>query len=190
MKFDVIYADPPWRYSFSRSSSRKIENHYPTMTNEEIKSLPVADLAAADAVLALWVPATKLDIGVDVVRAWGARFVTSGAWDKAKIGMGYWLRGVHEILMIGAWGKPKPPPVAARQHSLQMEARSTHSKKPACWRATVEGFDPRRKASESPPLRLELFSRDDQPGWIVAGNAIDGRDIRAAISALAAQEQP
>ena len=33
--FDVIYADPPWRYSFSKSKSRNIENQYPTMTIDD-----------------------------------------------------------------------------------------------------------------------------------------------------------
>ena len=35
-KYDVIYADPAWRYDFSKSNSREIENQYPTMTIEEI----------------------------------------------------------------------------------------------------------------------------------------------------------
>jgi len=33
--YDVIYADPPWKYDFSKSGSRKIENQYPTMTLKE-----------------------------------------------------------------------------------------------------------------------------------------------------------
>jgi hypothetical protein len=47
--YDVIYADPPWRYSFSRSRTRAIDNHYPTMPLENIKALQVP--AADDAVL-------------------------------------------------------------------------------------------------------------------------------------------
>ena len=35
--YDIIYADPPWRYSFSKSKSRQIENQYPTMSLQEIK---------------------------------------------------------------------------------------------------------------------------------------------------------
>ena len=30
-KYNMILADPPWRYEFSRSSSRDVENHYSTM---------------------------------------------------------------------------------------------------------------------------------------------------------------
>ena len=40
-RFDVIYADPPWRYSFSKSRSRDIENQYSTMTIDDICALRV-----------------------------------------------------------------------------------------------------------------------------------------------------
>jgi len=40
-KYQVIYADPPWRYSFSKSDSRQIENQYKTMSLDDIKSLNV-----------------------------------------------------------------------------------------------------------------------------------------------------
>ena len=40
--FNVIYADPPWRYDYSVSTSREIENQYPTMSLEEICALQVA----------------------------------------------------------------------------------------------------------------------------------------------------
>ena len=40
-KYQIIYADPPWRYDFSKSDSRKIENQYPTMSVEEIKQMDV-----------------------------------------------------------------------------------------------------------------------------------------------------
>ena len=30
--YQVIYADPPWRYDFSMTDNRKIENQYPTMS--------------------------------------------------------------------------------------------------------------------------------------------------------------
>lgn len=184
MKFDVIYADPPWRYSFSRSKSRKIENHYPTMPTADICQLPVRRLAAKDSVLALWVPATKLDEGIDVMRAWGAKLLTSAAWDKIKVGMGYWLRGRHETLMICAWGKPKPPPPNVRQHSLQAEKRGRHSAKPTCFRNLIELYDPRRIEAKEPVRRLELFARTAPEGWLAVGNEIDGDDVRASIERL------
>ena len=44
--FDVIAADPPWRYDFAPSKKTAIERHYPTMPLEEIQALPVAESAA------------------------------------------------------------------------------------------------------------------------------------------------
>lgn len=57
MRYRVILADPPWRYSFSKSKSRRIENQYPTMSVPEICAVPVP--VTGDAVLYLWATAPK-----------------------------------------------------------------------------------------------------------------------------------
>lgn len=44
-KYNIIYADPPWRYDMNRGQGAA-ENHYPTMSIQEICRLPVAELAA------------------------------------------------------------------------------------------------------------------------------------------------
>ena len=49
----MIYADPPWRYQNWKGQG-VAERHYPTMTLEDIKALPVAGLAGKDCVLFLW----------------------------------------------------------------------------------------------------------------------------------------
>ena len=51
-KYGIIYADPPWRYNMSRGSG-VAENHYTTMSLEEICALPIADMADKDSVLFL-----------------------------------------------------------------------------------------------------------------------------------------
>ena len=43
-KYSIVYADPPWRYDMKRGKG-VAENHYPTMSIEEICALPVADLS-------------------------------------------------------------------------------------------------------------------------------------------------
>lgn len=47
-KYDIIYADPPWQYrTYSKKGQgRSAESHYPTMGIEDIKALPVGELAA------------------------------------------------------------------------------------------------------------------------------------------------
>jgi 16S rRNA G966 N2-methylase RsmD len=115
-RFDVIYADPPWEYEFSVSERREIENQYPTMTLEEIKQLEIP--AADNAVLFLWAPPPKLPEALEVMRAWGFRYVTCAVWDKEKIGMGYWFRQQHELLLVGVKGNFSPPPPDKRFPSV------------------------------------------------------------------------
>src|SRR5208282_644580 len=127
--YSVIYADPPWRYDFSKSGSRKIENQYPTMAVEEICALTIP--AADNAVLYLWATAPKLLWALAVMKAWGFTYKTQAVWDKEIAGMGYWFRGQHEILLVGTKGRFSPPPQAERVSSVIRERRSKHSKKPA-----------------------------------------------------------
>lgn len=54
-KYAVIYADPPWHRD-QGVTSRSYENHYPTMSWQEICALPVADRVLPDAWLFLWIP--------------------------------------------------------------------------------------------------------------------------------------
>ena len=75
--YDVIYADPPWSYNFSRSESRKVENHYPTMTLDEIKKLSIP--AEDNAVLYLWATSPKLPEALEVMTAWGFAYKISGS---------------------------------------------------------------------------------------------------------------
>jgi hypothetical protein len=81
--FTVIYADPPWRYEFESSVSRRIENQYPTMELDEIKALPVP--SAENAVLFLWSPAPKLTEAFEVITAWGFVYRTGAVWIKLRI---------------------------------------------------------------------------------------------------------
>lgn len=127
-KYEIIYADPPWKYSFSKSNSRKIENQYSTMTQTELCALSIP--CAENSVLYLWATAPKLIEALEVMRAWGFNYKTNGIWDKQVIGMGYWFRGQHELLLIGTRGKFSPPRPEDRVGSLLSYRRGKHSKKP------------------------------------------------------------
>lgn len=71
--FDVVYADPPWRYD-NGTPGREIERHYPTMSHEDICG--VRPPVARDAVLYLWAGAVSVVLIVGgcwlVWRAWFA----------------------------------------------------------------------------------------------------------------------
>lgn len=85
-KYAVIYADPPWGYS-NKGTRAAADKHYSTMTIEEIKALPVADIAAADCVLFLWATFPMLPEALEVIKAWGFRYKTLGfLWVKLNRG--------------------------------------------------------------------------------------------------------
>ena len=55
--YSVIYADPPWRYKVysKKGLAGSAESHYPTMCLEDIKALPIGELAAKDCALFMWI---------------------------------------------------------------------------------------------------------------------------------------
>ena len=161
-EYDIIYADPPWKYDFAETSNREIENHYPTMELSEIEELELP--TAENAVLFLWATAPKLPEAIDVLKAWGFRYVTCAVWDKEVIGMGYWFRGQHEILLVGVKGKYSPPEASKRISSVIKEKRQAHSRKPDRFYKIIEDMFPEGKY-------LEVFARrrfNDK--WEVWGN--------------------
>ena len=162
--FDVIYADPPWRYDFAESSNRKIENHYTTMQTSDIAKMKVP--SKENCVLFMWATAPKLLEALDVMKGWGFTYKTHAIWDKEKIGMGYWFRGQHELLMVGVKGKVSPPQASIRISSIIKEQRSKHSRKPDCVAEYIElAFYNKSK--------VELFCREPRNGWYSYGNEIE-----------------
>ena len=162
-KFGLIYADPPWRYDFAEDEDRAIENHYPTMSVGELEALPVADLAAADCLLWLWTTSPKLREALRLIEAWGFEYKTSLVWVKDKIGMGYYARQQHELLLVAKRGNPPAPAPADRPPSVIWAPRTTHSAKPAEVYAMLERLYPE-------VAKVELFARTRRPGWAVWGN--------------------
>lgn len=161
--FDIIYADPPWRYEHSISNSRSIENHYPTMSLEEICSLSIP--SSENAVLFLWVTMPKLVEGLKVIEAWGFQYRTGMVWIKDKIGMGYFMRGKHELLLISRKGDIEVPEPENRPDSVIFIEfpREEHSKKPDIFYEIIEKMYPRKRY-------IELFARRRRGGWISWGN--------------------
>jgi N6-adenosine-specific RNA methylase IME4 len=174
--YDLIYADPPWDYDVGTApkKSQAPGSHYRTMSVTEIGSLRVP--AARDAALYLWATAPFIPFALDVMTAWGFRYKTCAVWDKVRLGIGYWFRGQHELLLVGTRGKIRPPAAPARRSSMFRVPRGAHSAKPSEVRAHLEIAFPTAR-------RLEMFARERTPGWAVWGDevasdvAISGSDI-------------
>jgi len=161
--FPVIFADPPWRYDYAETDNRAIENQYPTMAIEDICALPVASIATDDCVLFLWATSPKLIEALDVVKAWGFTYKTCMVWAKDKIGMGYYARQQHELLLIATRGAPPTPAPADRPSSVITAARGEHSAKPDEFYAVIERMYPTLP-------KIELFCRSPRDGWSAWGN--------------------
>lgn len=181
-KFAAVYADPPWAFkTFSgpKVPSRNAAQPYATMTMADIAALPVADIAARDSVLFLWVTWPTLPQGLKLIEAWGYVYKTCGfAWIKGgvvegefrtRMGLGYWTRANSEVCLIGTRGKPKRLHADVRQ--VVAEPPREHSRKPDCIRDRIERL-------VAGPY-IELFARQRRPGWDSWGAEVGKFEVAA-----------
>lgn len=163
-KYPVVYVDPPWRYEHIETESRAIENQYPTMALEDICAMPVGDVTTDDAILYLWATSPKLAEAMQVVEAWGFNYRTSMVWVKDQIGMGYYARQRHELLLICTKGQPPTPAPSDRPDSVVEAPRGgKHSAKPEVFYGVIERMYPTLP-------KIELFCRSPRSGWAAWGN--------------------
>jgi N6-adenosine-specific RNA methylase IME4 len=163
--YSAIIADPPWRFvTWSETRQYKAPSrHYAVMGLDAIKSLPVADLAAADCLLWLWATKAQLHHALEVMQWWGFEFKTAGAWAKQSptgaswaFGTGYVLRSAAEFWLIGTRGRPKPE--SRSERNLIVAPVREHSRKPDQAYEMLERMFPAQR-------RCELFARYSRPGW-------------------------
>lgn len=154
--FQVVVADPPWQYDTGSSLP------YPTMPLDDIKAVPVREIADENAILWLWTTNAHLPVAFDVVTAWGFEYKALLTWVKDRMGTGEWLRGQTEHCMLAARGKPV---FLHENHSTVLEAaRREHSRKPEEFYTIVE--------ATCPGSKVELFARQPRDGWQAFGNDI------------------
>ena len=192
-KYRVICADPPWsfedklRMRGTVGVRRSAEAHYATMDLADIIALPVGEIAADDAVLALWVPNSLLQAGLDTMKAWGFNQKQLFTWvkttknGKLAFNMGRNFRNCSESALIGTRGRPKTKVHDERNVSLDLQLR--HSAKPDTLQSKLE------RMFDGP--RLELFARRAIGGWTCVGDECPGTigvDIREWFAARVGQE--
>lgn len=84
MKYSLIYADPAWQYD-NKASNGAAEDHYDTMKLIDMKRLPVWELAADDAVLAMWFTGTHTREAIELAEAWGFKVRTMKGFTWVKL---------------------------------------------------------------------------------------------------------
>lgn len=185
----AILADPPWHFRARTAlqmsnwtSRRDAERHYPVMGIEDIKAMPVRDLAAKDAHLFLWVTGPCLRHGFDVMEAWGFRYsAVAFTWIKLKrshnalqlrvlptaeadlhVGLGLTTRKNAEFVLLGRRGNARR--IAKDVREVILAPVREHSRKPDAVYERIQRY------CDGP--YLELFARAERPGWTCWGNEV------------------
>jgi N6-adenosine-specific RNA methylase IME4 len=193
----TILADPPWQ--FTNRTGKVAPEHrrlmrYATMTNPEIMELPVAQIAAPQSHLYLWVPNALIAEGLEVMRRWGFTYKSNIVWYKVRKdggpdrrGVGFYFRNVTELVLFGIRGKNNRTLKAGRtQPNIIVSRKREHSRKPDELYEIIQ--------SCSPGPYLELFARTQRTNWLAWGNEVEsprmpkhrgyshnGTEIRASI---------
>lgn len=182
-KFNIIYADPPWRFKNwsmkelakrgEKWARRNGRSPYDVMNHNDICALDIAGIAAKNSILFMWATYPKLEEAFEVIKAWGFVYKTVGfTWVKQNpsgvgfhFGLGYHTRGNPEICLLATRGKGLRR-IDNSVPNLLISPLGEHSQKPGEARRRIE-----RLYGDVP--RVELFARQQPEGWQVWGNEVE-----------------
>jgi len=176
-KYNVIYADPAWRFSQGINRRKDIREkfgtneelsiQYSTMSDKEIIELNVADYADDNCVLFVWTTDAHLEVAIKAINNWGFKYKTVAfTWNKKRGFMGKWTVKQCEICLLATKGTAHKLLKSFKEKSYLEENKTEHSKKPNEFRKRIE-----RMFGNVP--KLEMFARTRAEGWDAWGNETD-----------------
>lgn len=174
-KYQIIYADPPWRFSqgiarrstFKYLRKEEIEKHYPTMSDQEIIDLWVQTIADKDCILFIWTTDAHLEVAIKALNTWGFKYKTVAfVWNKVKPSIGKYNVKQCEICLLATKGTAHHLVKSFKERQYLEEAKTKHSSKPAEFRQRIERMCPEA-------TKVELFAREKIDGWDSWGNEIE-----------------
>ena len=178
--FACLYADPAWSRK-AGIGNRAYENHYGTMSWDDILAMPVAKRLLPDAWGFVWIPRAHLLAAVEIemptslglarvkvplawaiMIKWGFdSYSTCTVWTKTDEefpddhGTGLVFYDQDELLLVFKRGRGLPKPDTDKKHGSNYRARAgRHSEKPAYYRDMINDM------TGGVPT-LELFARED-----------------------------
>lgn len=185
--YSVVLADPPWPDKpKDQPGSNMMAPPYPTMTANELTSLPIRQLVGDSAILIMWCTWAHLQLGMKVIKAWGFEYASGMPWLKVdgngtpSFGQGLWFRHCTEIVTVSRKGNTNSLYSEAglsrsSREGLVVAERRGHSRKPDEVHQWIE--------QTMPEPYIELFARRERPGWTTWGNQVgpaDATDITPA----------
>jgi len=166
MVYDLIVVDPPWNvHKIVRRvrPNQKVELDYKTMSLDEIKKLPIDEIAATNSVCFLWTTHAYLEPAFDILRSWKFKYQRTLTWDKRN---GMCLFGFHhrtEFVLFGYKGKIEMYPRRKAIPTIFTGKSSRHSAKPDEFYKMIEPLG---------EFRLDIFARNNREGWDVFGDEV------------------
>ena len=201
MNYQLIYADPPWAYS-NAASNGAAADHYGTMTLTDLKRLPVWDMAAENAVLAMWYTGTHNVEAIELAEAWGFKVRTMKGFTWVKLNPQA-ERNINKALEAGditdfyefldvlnaqtkmnggnyTRANSEDLLIAVRGNGLE---RKNAAVKQVIYSPlgehSAKPYEARRRLEVlyGDVRRIELFSRGDDPAWHHWGNQCPANNI-------------
>lgn len=131
-KYNVILADPPWKYKDTTPGGTSSLDHYPSMTLDEMSEIPVRDMCSDECVLFMWATGPNLDMAIELGRRWGFEYKqVAFVWDKVNPVCGNYTITQCEFVLVlrPKHGRlPNRAKTNVRQHFS--EKKRQHSRKP------------------------------------------------------------
>lgn len=172
-EYDVIYADPPWRYNDKSLHRGGAERHYPTMNIKDICNLKIP--AKENSILFMWATFPLLQDALNVIQSWGFKYKTCAfTWVKTNkktnsiyMGMGHYTRSNAEICLLATKGKFLPKVCSKSVKNTHLFPVGKHSAKPSEFRNLIV------QLYGETTSKLEMFAREKADGWDSWGNQIE-----------------
>ena len=176
-KYDVIYADPPWKYGSKHYQDggrefNNLDNYYNQMTIYELKQLPVKKISENNSLLFIWVTDSHIKEGIEVIESWGYEYKTIAFnWikhyesGKRCVNFSPYTLKSWEVCLLGTKGKTGDIMISNNIQGYVNAIRTEHSKKPNEVRNKINKLVGNKS-------KIELFAREKSDGWDVWGNEV------------------
>jgi len=151
--FSVIFAVPRWTEAHQGNGVVGHKEQVEVLSLREMKKLkpPIAP----EAVLFLQTPASSLVSALELLAAWGFKYVTFLVLTHFASGSSPWLKGNHRAVLVGVKGGHQPPLLENLAPSLILQTTPVPE---ATMRRHIEKIFPGKKY-------LAVFSKIDSPSW-------------------------